>query len=85
MTEPKHDIGMIGLGVMGRNLVLNIADHGYSAIGYAKDFSQAQELQKEAGSRAIHAQPFGAATTLMIQLCVQNSSPPVGCKETRDM
>jgi hypothetical protein len=25
------DIGLIGLGVMGRNLVLNIADHGFSA------------------------------------------------------
>mgnify|MGYP006290910269 CR=1 FL=1 len=28
------DIGLIGLAVMGQNLVLNIADHGYSAAVY---------------------------------------------------
>jgi 6-phosphogluconate dehydrogenase len=27
---------MVGLGVMGRNLVLNMADHGFSVAGYAK-------------------------------------------------
>ena len=26
----KSDIGLIGLGVMGQNLVLNMANHGYS-------------------------------------------------------
>ena len=31
MTEmaDQADIGLIGLGVMGRNLVLNMDDHGY--------------------------------------------------------
>ena len=28
---------MVGLGVMGRNLVLNMADHGFSVAGYDKD------------------------------------------------
>jgi len=55
MAGQKYEIGMIGLGVMGRNLVLNIADHGYSVSGYDKDLSKVQELQKEAGSRAINA------------------------------
>lgn len=36
MAEQKYEIGMVGLGVMGRNLVLNIADHGYSVSGYDK-------------------------------------------------
>jgi len=54
-TEQKYEIGMVGLGVMGRNLVLNIADHGFSVSGYDKDLSKVQELQKEAGSRAINA------------------------------
>ncbi len=31
---PTADIAMIGLGVMGRNLALNMADHGYSVAGY---------------------------------------------------
>ena len=28
------DIGLIGLGVMGRNFVLNMADHGYAVAAY---------------------------------------------------
>ncbi len=55
MAKQNYEIGMVGLGVMGRNLVLNIADHGYSVSGYDKDLSKVQELQTEAGSRAIHA------------------------------
>ena len=55
MTGQKYDIGMIGLGVMGRNLVLNIADHGYSVSGYDKDLSQVTQLQTESGNRAIKA------------------------------
>lgn len=46
---------MIGLGVMGRNLVLNMADHGFSVAGYDKDPAQVVELEKEAGSRPIKA------------------------------
>jgi 6-phosphogluconate dehydrogenase len=26
--QPPYEIGMVGLGVMGRNLLLNVADHG---------------------------------------------------------
>jgi 6-phosphogluconate dehydrogenase len=37
MSNNLFDFGMIGLGVMGRNLLLNIADHGFSAIGFDKD------------------------------------------------
>ncbi len=31
---PKADIGLIGLAVMGQNLVLNMADHGYTVAVY---------------------------------------------------
>ncbi len=55
MAGRKSEIGMVGLGIMGRNLVLNIADHGYSVSGYDKDLSKVQGLQTEAGSRAIFA------------------------------
>ena len=30
----KFDIGLIGLGVMGSNFALNVADHGFSVAGY---------------------------------------------------
>jgi len=44
---------MIGLGTMGRNLVLNIADHGFAACGYDRNEEQAQRLIAEAGSRPV--------------------------------
>jgi 6-phosphogluconate dehydrogenase len=55
MSEQKYKLGMVGLGVMGRNLVLNIADHGFSVSGYDKDPSKVQELRLEAGDRLINA------------------------------
>ncbi len=38
---------MVGLGVMGRNLVLNMADHGFSVAGYDKDQAKVGALRKE--------------------------------------
>ena len=29
----KFDFGLVGLGVMGRNLILNVAENGYSSLG----------------------------------------------------
>ncbi|MFI4861189.1 MAG: decarboxylating NADP(+)-dependent phosphogluconate dehydrogenase [Phycisphaerales bacterium JB063] len=34
MAEANCDIGLIGLAVMGQNLVLNMADHGYTVAVY---------------------------------------------------
>ncbi len=34
MATPASDIGLIGLAVMGQNLVLNMADHGYTVSVY---------------------------------------------------
>ncbi|MGA7722504.1 MAG: NADP-dependent phosphogluconate dehydrogenase [Ignavibacteriaceae bacterium] len=53
MEDIKCEIGMIGLGVMGRNLVLNFADHGFSVAGFDKDKSKVDQLEKEAGNRKI--------------------------------
>ncbi|MDP2723749.1 MAG: NAD(P)-binding domain-containing protein [Bacteroidales bacterium] len=36
-SQQTYEIGMVGLGVMGRNLLLNMADHGFSVAGYDKD------------------------------------------------
>ena len=35
--KDKFDFGMIGLGVMGSNLLLNMADHGFKVIGFDKN------------------------------------------------
>ena len=51
----QYEIGMVGLGVMGRNLLLNMADHGFAVAGYDKDVSKVGALRKEAEDRAIYA------------------------------
>ncbi|WP_142604529.1 NADP-dependent phosphogluconate dehydrogenase [Solitalea koreensis] len=53
MTEQKFDFGIIGLGTMGRNLVFNMNDHGYNVIGFDKNNSQVELLNKEAGDPTI--------------------------------
>ena len=35
--EKEYTFGMIGLGTMGCNLLLNMADHGFAVAGYDKD------------------------------------------------
>ena len=42
------DIGMIGLGVMGRNLALNMADHQFTVAGYDLSESSVARLLDEA-------------------------------------
>ena len=53
MKNARCEIGMVGLGVMGRNLVLNMADHGHSVAGYDQDASKVAALKTEAESRDI--------------------------------
>jgi 6-phosphogluconate dehydrogenase len=53
--QQQYEIGMVGLGVMGRNLVLNMADHGFLAAGYDKNSNQVGALKKESAERNICA------------------------------
>src|SRR6187549_2636609 len=39
---------MIGLGVMGRNLLLNMADHGFAAAGFDLDKTKIAALESDA-------------------------------------
>ena len=55
--EQHYEIGMVGLGVMGRNMVLNMADHGFSVAGYDKDAAKIEELSKE----SVHEKVRGVA------------------------
>jgi 6-phosphogluconate dehydrogenase len=43
----KYTLGMIGLGTMGRNLLLNMADHGFQVTGYDKDPKMLKKLQED--------------------------------------
>ena len=43
----EYDFGIVGLGVMGRNLLLNMADHGFAVAGLDLDADKAGMLEKE--------------------------------------
>ncbi len=45
--EEKYDFGLIGLGVMGRNFILNVADNGFSAFGHDLDAEKVNALKDE--------------------------------------
>jgi 6-phosphogluconate dehydrogenase len=51
MKAQHHEIGMVGLGVMERNFVLNLADHGFPVAGYDNDPAKVKALRQEAQQR----------------------------------
>ncbi len=65
MSTEKYVLGMIGLGTMGRNLLLNIADHGFKVSGFDKDGSKV-ELLDQAGNA--NAKAFSSATEFISNL-----------------
>jgi 6-phosphogluconate dehydrogenase len=48
----NYTFGIIGLGTMGRNLLLNMADHNFQVAGHDKDQSKLELLSKESGGKA---------------------------------
>ncbi|KAJ3187935.1 hypothetical protein HDU85_006328 [Gaertneriomyces sp. JEL0708] len=44
MAEPTGDIGLIGLAVMGQNLVLNMNDHGFTVVVYNRTTSKVDDF-----------------------------------------
>ncbi len=53
MENAGYDFGMIGLGVMGSNLLLNMADHGFKVIGYDKNPDKTSTLEKSATTNTV--------------------------------
>ena len=50
----QYDIGLIGLAVMGQNLVLNIENRGFSVAVYNRTAERTQEfIQKRAQGKNI--------------------------------
>jgi len=47
MDQQLYDFGMIGLGVMGRNFLLNVADDGFGALGTDINQEAVQSLNEE--------------------------------------
>ena len=57
MAEPQGDLALIGLAVMGQNLILNMNDHGFTVVAYNRTVSKVDEfLANEAkGTKIIGA------------------------------
>src|SRR5207237_10210612 len=57
MPTESCDIGLIGLAVMGQNLVLNMNDHGYRVAVFNRTVSKVNELLKDeaAGTQVVGA------------------------------
>ena len=55
--EPQGDIALIGLAVMGRNLILNMNDHGFTVVAYNRTASKVDEFMaaEAAGTKIIGA------------------------------
>ncbi len=68
MTEAKSRLGMVGLGVMGRNLLLNMAEHSFSVAGYDKDPQKVSQLHTEAGDLPIQAAENVTDFVAMLQM-----------------
>ncbi len=59
--QQAADIGVVGLGVMGHNLALNLVRHGFGVVGFDLDEGKRERLAREGGERA-----QGAASALQM-------------------
>ncbi len=46
--QPTGDIALIGLAVMGQNLILNMNDHGYTVVAFNRTVSKVDEFLNDA-------------------------------------
>ncbi|MBZ5516477.1 MAG: NADP-dependent phosphogluconate dehydrogenase [Acidobacteriia bacterium] len=53
----KRHLGIIGLGVMGRNLALNAASKGFSVVGYDADAAKAHQVAEATAGQDIAVAP----------------------------
>lgn len=56
----KGDIGVIGLAVMGQNLILNMNDHGFKVVAHNRTAAKVDEFLEG---------PAKALTLLALTLC----------------
>jgi 6-phosphogluconate dehydrogenase len=50
----KADIGVMGLAVMGENLILNMESHGFTVAAYNRTTSKVDEFRREPCHRQGH-------------------------------
>ncbi|MEQ8714785.1 MAG: NADP-dependent phosphogluconate dehydrogenase [Cyclobacteriaceae bacterium] len=65
----NYDFGLVGLGVMGRNFILNVADHDFSAYGLDTDADKVEALKQEGSGKKV------SGTTDKLDFIKQLSTP----------
>src|SRR5690348_18497150 len=65
--EARGDIALIGLAVMGQNLILNMNDHGFTVVAFNRTVSKVDDfLNKEAkGTNVIGAHSIEEMAALL--------------------
>src|SRR5690349_12405590 len=81
--EPQADIALIGLAVMGQNLILNMNDNGFTVVAFNRTVSKVDEFlnQQAKGTKVIGAHSFKEIADLLkkprrVMLMVK-AGPPV--------
>jgi 6-phosphogluconate dehydrogenase len=76
--EHKGDIAVVGLAVMGQNLILNMDDHGYRVVAYNRDDEFAENIEKVVsmgrrvlGARTIEEMTAQLKTPRRIMIMIQ--------------
>src|ERR1044071_3218037 len=71
MSKSHSDIGLIGLAVMGQNLALNIADHGFQISVYNRTTEKTEKFVAENPHT-----PGGVVGTKTLEEFVQSLAKP---------
>jgi 6-phosphogluconate dehydrogenase len=53
MSKQECEIGVVGLGTMGRNLALNFADHGFPVAVFNRTIKKTREFMAQDGGSGI--------------------------------
>ncbi len=82
MTTPVADIGLIGLAVMGRNLIMNMNDHGYTVAAHNRTTARIDDFlaAEAAGSSVIGAYSLEELVSLLkpprrVMLLIRSGNP----------
>ena len=76
--EPaRRELGMIGLGVMGRNLLLNFAEHGFPVAGYDQDPAKVEALRGPIGLELGAETPEELAVAIAGELIAARRKAPL--------
>lgn len=80
------NIGFVGLGVMGKNLALNLADHGYRVAGFDLDTDKVKDvLDTEAKERprSLYLEGIYTVTSQSLLLRLPIDSNDITCNQGR--